>query len=236
MFDLDNLTEGELKQLMGQIGTKLKEHGVKKKKDNRRILPKVIRPEQARAFLNSFDLSKWHGLRNRTAFQLMYRCGLRISEVCNLSPADVDLQTMFVYVQRGKRNADRYVPVDVETLHLCEQWLNRRMQISPYFVHTEKGRRLSQRYLRRICYETSEKLGIYLQDGGKRRPINPHTFRHCYATERLEEGVSLRVLQQLLGHVDISTTQKYTHVRPHMLKGVVANIKPVGGVAFVPPK
>lgn len=233
-FDVSKLNEREFKKLISELTNEWQGQKKEEKKSKKRVLPKVVRPDQVRAFLTSFDLKDWYGLRHRVAFQLMYRCGLRNSEVCNLTNADVDAQTGFVYVQRGKRSVDRYVPIDTETLSLCEQWRSRRLKVSPYFLHSRTGKRLPPRYLRRVADRVSEDLGIYVQDGHKKRPLWPHVLRHCYATERMEEGVALPVIQKLLGHADIQSTQVYMSVRPELLKDAVKEMDPIGGVYFAP--
>jgi integrase/recombinase XerD len=190
-------------------------------------LPKVLSREDAHKLLASIRTTSRTGLRNRVALQLMYRAGLRVSEVCNLRINDVDIKNGYIYVQRGKGGKDRYVPIDPETIRLCQDWLFRKPP-GEYFICTLRGGPVSQRYLRAVCYRLSAKTGIYLDNNHRRVPVHPHTLRHCYATERLEDGFDLREVQELLGHSSLNTTAIYTHIRPAKLKAKVQELPPIG--------
>lgn len=184
-------------------------------------LPKVLHSELVRKYLEGLSEHTTTGLRNRVALELMYRAGLRVSEVCNLTPFHVDyLNSRFIYVQQGKNKHDRYVPIDKRLHDWCEQWDLKKEEKeieSEYFLCTMKGGQLDQRYIRAVCERLSKKTGIYIKKGRKQKPVNPHLLRHCYATELLDEDFNIREVQQLLGHKDISTTMIYTHVRPQSL-------------------
>jgi site-specific recombinase XerD len=190
-------------------------------------LPKVLSREDAHKLLTSIRTTSRTGLRNRVALQLMYRAGLRVSEVCNLGVRHVDLRNGYVYVQQGKGKKDRYVPIDPETIQLCQQWLCEK-PASDYFICTLKGGPVSQRYLRAVCYRLSQKAGVFLDVNHRRVPVHPHTLRHCYATERLEDGFDLREVQELLGHSSPNTTAIYTHIRPAKLRRKVQELPPIG--------
>lgn len=194
-------------------------------------LPKILSREAASRLLSRLKTDNPIGLRNRVALQLCYRAGLRISEVCNLALADVDLREGYVYVQQGKGKKDRVVPLDPETIELCRKWLSVRPSTADdYFITTMAGGKVSDRYLREVCYRLSRITGIYITDNHRKKPVHPHILRHSFATERLEDGFTLPEVQALLGHSDISTTSVYLHVRPAALKAKMQNLRPVGNL------
>jgi integrase/recombinase XerD len=179
-------------------------------------LPKVLSREDAEKMLSGPNIKCPTGMRNRVALQIMYRAGLRVSEVCNLSIDDVDLENGFIYVQQGKNRKDRYVPMDDETIEWCQKWLAIRPD-SEYFFCTLNGGRLSDRYLREVCYRISKKKGVYINDNHRKKKVSPHVFRHTCATELLEDGLTIRDVQEVLGHSNLNTTMIYTSVRPEAL-------------------
>jgi integrase/recombinase XerD len=184
---------------------------VKKRKG--RKLPKVLsRAEIARIF-KAINVKNPTGLRNYVAYLLMYRCGLRVSEVVNLSVKDVNFETAQIYVQQSKNNKDRYIPMDAETIAWCKRWLEIRPASADRFLSTLKGTELSPRYFNQSLERLSQKTGIYIQDGHELKPMHCHVFRHCFATELIEEGYSIIEVQRLLGHSSIQTTQCYAHCR-----------------------
>lgn len=176
-------------------------------------LPKIISREDARALLRVPNPRYPTGLRNLVALHLMYQSGLRESEVCNLAPEDVDLDRGFVFVQLGKGAKDRVVPLHQETIDLCQKWLKRRPE-SEWFLPTLKGGRMSERQVRAMVARMSKRAGVYLRDGREKKLVHPHTLRHCFATELLEDGVLLHEVQHFLGHESIRSTEVYLHVRP----------------------
>lgn len=177
-----------------------------------RKLPKFITQSQFKKMLNQINTKCATGCRNYAMLMMMYGAGLRNSEVCNLTPADVNFDSGLIYVQEGKYGKDRYVPMTDDVIEAARAWLKFRPE-SDYFFCTLKGGQLDTRYIREMCYRISRKAGVYIQDGKKRKPVNPHALRHSFATEILKSGdFNIRELQELMGHSDISTTQIYTHV------------------------
>lgn len=177
-----------------------------------RKLPKFITQGQFKKMINQVNRKCPTGCRNYAILLMMYGAGLRVSEVCNLTLADVDFETGLIYVQDGKGGKDRYVPMTDDVAEAAKAWLKFRPE-SEYFFCTLKGGQLDTRYIREMCYRISEKAGVYIQDGKNIRPVNPHALRHSFATEILRTGdFNLRELQELMGHSDISTTQIYTHI------------------------
>lgn len=199
-------------------------------------LPKVLEPEDVAKMFKHINIKTKTGLRNRVALQLMYRCGLRISEVCNLTLEDVDFAQRMVFVQRGKDTTgkggkDRWVPADPETLELIKRWLAIRPKSDYLLCGVSKGVegcRLSERQLRQYLASLSKKAGVFIRDGRRLKPVHPHVLRHTYATELLNEGFNLREVQELLGHNSVATTQIYTHVKPQYLAEKIAKRKAMG--------
>jgi len=152
------------------------------------------------------------GIRNYAVIIVMYRAGLRVSEVCNLRLADVNYDTGLIYVQQGKRKKDRYVPMDDDIIKSTQAWLQIRPE-SEYFFCTLEGGQLDTRYIREVCYRLSTKAGVFIQDGDKKKPVSPHKLRHTLATELVKsKDFNIREIQELLGHSNVSTTMIYTHV------------------------
>jgi len=174
-------------------------------------LPKIIDKKSVKKMLAQINTNCPTGKRNYSAILMMYRAGLRVSEICNLSLADVNFDTELIYVQQGKYNKDRYLPMDNDIIESAKKWLQVRPE-SEYFFCTLKGGQLDKRYVREVCYRLSKKAGVYIQDGREKKPVSPHKLRHTFATELLREGFNLREVQESLGHGNISTTQIYTHV------------------------
>lgn len=186
-----------------------------KKKSSR--LPKIISREDAKKLLAVPNVKTRIGLRNRVILELLYRCGLRVSEVCNMTVNDIDMEGGFLMVQLGKGGKDRNLPMEPETMEWIAKWAEIRPECpedTDYLFPTLSGTQLDQRYVRDMVYRCSEKAGVYVQDGKKKKKVHPHILRSCYATEVLEEGLNIVEVQALLGHSSIQTTAIYTKVRP----------------------
>jgi len=178
-----------------------------------KTLPKIISREDVEKLLAVPNTSCPTGLRNRTALELMYRAGLRVSEVAGLKPRDVRWETGEVLVDHGKGDKDRVVPLDAEAINWLRLWRKdaKHPKGAPTFFCTLKGGPLSTEYLRQVVKRCARKAGL---DPAQ---VSPHKLRHSYATELLDEGFTIREVQELLGHSSITTTQIYTHVRPNGL-------------------
>ena len=176
-------------------------------------LPKVLSKDEINRLMAVPNPRYKTGLRNRVILQVLYRAGLRRSEVTNLTPADVNIEQAFFYVQDSKGGKDRYVPIDGETISWLKKWQEIRPE-SEYYFCSMNGNKLEDTYLLHMLYRFSEKAGVYVQNGKEKKKITPHMLRHTYATELLEEGFGIHEVQQLLGHSSIQTTAVYAHVRP----------------------
>lgn len=175
-------------------------------------LPKFINQNQAIKMFEQLNTKCATGARNHAILIIMYRAGLRVSEVANLALSDMDFENEMIYIQDGKGDKDRYVPMDIDIIQSTQNWLKFRPD-SEFFFCTMKGGILDTRYIREMTYRISEKAEVYIQDGKEKRAVNPHALRHSFATDSLRnDEFNIRQLQKLLGHSSVSTTQVYTHV------------------------
>ncbi len=180
-----------------------------------RVLPDVLQPEEVDKFLASIDLSTPNGIRDRALFELIYSCGLRISEASNLSFDRLFLKERLLRVL-GKRKKERIVPFGDEAHYWLEKYIK---EARP---HLEKRKKSNLVFLNQEGEGISRK-GIWKRFSGIRAvsgvSAKVHTFRHSFATHLLAGGADLRTVQELLGHTDISTTQIYTHIEEEALQG-----------------
>jgi integrase/recombinase XerD len=192
-----------------------------------RPLPKSLTESQVEALLAAPVTDEVLGLRDRAMLELLYASGLRVSELVLLQVAQVNLSQGVVRIT-GKGGKERLVPVGEESL----TWLERYLRESrPQMLLTQKCDTLfvTQRgagMTRQAFWHIIKRYGIIA--GIDSRQLSPHTLRHCFATHLLNHGADLRVLQMLLGHSDLSTTQIYTHVAKERLKSLHAKHHPRG--------
>ncbi len=176
-----------------------------------RRLPSVLTYDEIQLILKQPDTRKPLGLRDRAMLEILYACGLRISELLALQIRDVFWEQQFVRVF-GKGRKERLVPVSQTALNWLERYLERARPVLDRFQRSQgvlflnsRGAPLSRMGFWKILHGYVEKSGI-------KKEIHPHTFRHSFATHLLENGADLRAVQEMLGHADISTTQIYTHL------------------------
>lgn len=193
-----------------------------------RRLPTVLTVKEIETMLEaaaSYPDRRW-SLRSRALLEVMYGCGLRISEALNLTLSDVNLEENFVRVM-GKRSKERIVPLGSFAREALQDYLALARpsylgkKVSEYLFLNHHGRRLS----RMGAWQLVRKC---LQLAGIKRRVTPHTLRHSFATHLLEGGADLRVVQELLGHADISTTQIYVHLDREYLRQVYRTFHPRG--------
>lgn len=189
----------------------------KKAKRRGKRLPVVLEPAEAEALLKQPNTRCPTGLRNRAMLEVMYRAGLRVSEVCKLKPRDIRWQSGLLEVRDGKGGKDRSVPVDNETIGWLRAWQAKRPK-SRWFFPTLQGKQLSPRYLQQLVKRLAHKADLERAD-----QVTPHVLRHSYATAMLNGGFTIREVQMLLGHAALSTTMIYTHVSPRNLIEKVQN-------------
>lgn len=188
-------------------------------------LPEVLSTEEIDAILSVIDLSQDEGQRDKAIIELLYSCGLRVSELCNLTMHDLFLDDGFLRVV-GKGNKERLVPISPKAIKELQLWFFTRNTILPKsgeedYVFLSVRRR---QHLSRIT--VFHNLRLYAERAGITKTISPHTLRHSFATHLLEGGANLRVIQAMLGHEQISTTEIYTHIDRSMLKQQVLTYFP----------
>jgi integrase/recombinase XerD len=184
----------------------------------RRSLPEFLSVEEVDRLLRQPDVSTTLGLRDKAMIELLYSTGLRVSELCGLKAADVQLEDGCLRCI-GKGSKERLVPVGRAALDLVLQYMKKsRPEIlgektSPYLFPTRIGTAINRIAFWKI-------LSAYGRKAGLRKPLTPHMLRHSFATHLLDRGADLRSVQMMLGHADIATTQIYTHVVEERLKQV----------------
>jgi len=191
-----------------------------------RILPEFLSSSEVDAMMRVYPVNAkdFLAIRNRAILELMYACGLRVSELVNLKTSSVSFETFVVRVM-GKGSKERIVPVG----HLALQALSRYLTKSRPFLQksqdeqtlflSDHGKKLNRERIWGIIKEVAQLAGI-------EKNIHPHTLRHSFASHLLENHADLRVIQEMLGHADISTTQIYTHVNQRQLLSVYKRFHP----------
>jgi integrase/recombinase XerD len=190
-----------------------------------RKLPDILNINEINQLIDAVDLSRYGGMRDKTILEVLYGCGLRVSELVNLKISELYDDEGFIKVI-GKGNAERLVPIGQSALKYLKIYLTEvrvHDKIKPgsqdYIFLNKAGRRLSRISVFKIIKSLTEKIGL-------KKSISPHTFRHSFATHLVEGGADLRAVQQMLGHVSITTTEIYTHLDRTYLQEVLNSYHP----------
>lgn len=190
-----------------------------------RKLPDILSIEEIENLIESIDLSEPTGERNKTIIELMYGCGLRVSELVNLKISEVKENSGFIKVV-GKGNKERLIPISKTALKQYNRYkdLVRVHQnvfkgYEDYLFLNNRGKNLSRVMIFLMIKSLVEKAGI-------RKKISPHTFRHSFATHLVEGGADLRAVQEMLGHESILTTEIYTHLDQTFLRDTLLQFHP----------
>ena len=190
-----------------------------------RKLPDTLSIEEIDSIISIIDLSKPQGERNRAIIEVLYGCGLRVSELISLKISDLFFEEGFIKVT-GKGNKQRFVPIGSLTIKFIDIYRNEirvHQVIKPNAQDTlflnRRGNELTRSMIFHIVKELTEKAGI-------QKNISPHTFRHSFATHLLENGADLRAIQQMLGHESITSTEIYTHLDKSHLSQIINNFHP----------
>ena len=174
-----------------------------------RYLPEVLSLEEVEAIMDSVDLSSWMGKRDRAILEVLYGCGLRVSEAVGLRISHVYLDEGFVRVV-GKGNKERIVPMGEMAVGAVREYLEVRPQPdAPQYDDILFLNRFGRSLSRVSMFNMVKKQAMM---AGVAKEISPHTFRHSFATHLVENGADLRVVQEMLGHESILTTEIYTHI------------------------
>lgn len=191
-----------------------------------RIIPEYLSIEEVDAMLSKPDLSNRLGLRDKALLEAMYGSGLRVSEAINLTISNVFFKDEFIRVF-GKGNKERIVPIGKTGLKFIERYINESRQFlrnshSENFLFLNfRGKKLS----RMGIYDIVRR---YTKEAGIEKDVHPHTLRHSFATHLLQGGADIRIIQEMLGHADIATTQIYTHTNRDYLIEVHKTFHPRG--------
>jgi len=193
----------------------------------KRSLPVVLTVEEIDRIFEQPDITTITGLRDRTMLEILYSCGVRVSELVNLKITDLYLEEEVIRVF-GKGSKERIIPIGSSAI----QWTNKYLIYArPFLAKTSKsegflflnkrGSKLSRIWVWKIIQR-------YVKDAGIKKEIHPHTFRHTFATHLIEGGADLRSVQEMLGHSSISTTQIYTHIDRDYIKQIHKEFHPRG--------
>ena len=187
-------------------------------------LPVVLTLEEIDRIEDSIDLSKAEGARNRAIIEVLFSCGLRVSELVNMKLSDLYLEDRVLLV-RGKGNKERLVPVSNKAIADLKRWFFDRnlMKIKPgeddYVFLNRRGAHLTRTMILIMVKRQAEEAGI-------KKTISPHPFRHSFATALLQGGADLRSIQAMLGHEKIDTTLVYTHISNEQLRKAILEHHP----------
>ncbi|MDQ7193359.1 site-specific tyrosine recombinase XerD [Staphylococcus felis] len=189
-----------------------------------RKLPDILTVDEVTRLLETPQLDKLNGYRDRTMLELLYATGMRVSELIHIEVEDINLMMGFVKVF-GKGKKERIVPLGETVIEYLEYYMQniRPKLLKKNVTHTlllnVHGNPLSRQGVWKIIKQTGLKAGIY-------KSLTPHTLRHSFATHLLENGADLRAVQEMLGHSDISTTQLYTHVSSAQIRKIYQQFHP----------
>lgn len=179
-------------------------------------LPEVLSTAEVDLLEQAIDLSKWEGHRNRAIIEVLFSCGLRVSELINLKLSNLYIEEQYIRVM-GKGSKERLVPISPRALDELSYWFADRnvMKIKPgeedYVFLNRRGQHLTRTMILIM-------IKRYAVEAGIKKTISPHTLRHSFATSLLEGGADLRAIQAMLGHESIGTTEIYTHIDTSTLR------------------
>ena len=190
-----------------------------------RHLPEVLSYEEIQKMIDSIDLSQPNGHRNKAMIEVMYGCGLRVSELIGLQISDIYKEDGFLRIF-GTGSKERLVPIGDSSLKILFNYIEGarlHINVKPKFTDTvflnSRGTGLTRQMVFLIVKDLAEKNGIT-------KTISPHTFRHSFATHLLEGGANLLAVQQMLGHASVSTTEIYTHISDELLRDTLTTYHP----------
>lgn len=176
-----------------------------------KLLPEIMTEEEVEQLMRQPNLHSMIGARDRAIFEILYATGMRVSELCNLNLHDVDERAVCV---RGKGGKERMIPIAKVAIECLDLYLAFRSDLkqfeSPPLFITKRGKRIGR-------VQVWSQMKKYARAAGIKREVSPHTLRHCFATHLLDHGADIRIIQEFLGHADISTTDQYTHLSNRQL-------------------
>jgi integrase/recombinase XerD len=190
-----------------------------------RKLPDILSVEEIDTIINSVDLKKSEGQRNKAILETLYSCGLRVSELIELKISNLFFESGFIKIE-GKGNKERLVPISSKAIKEINLYLSEYRRTLKIHKEDEdilflnrRGHKLSRVMIFTIIKNLTKKLGF-------EKNISPHTFRHSFATHLIDGGANLRAVQEMLGHESIITTEIYTHLDKEYLKNTLIQFHP----------
>lgn len=184
------------------------------------LIPEVMTVEEVDLLLAQLKATDFLSARDKAIFELLYATGMRVSELCSLTIKDINDDFVKVF---GKGKKERLIPVGKQALAAIDHYLlhfrgEASEKDAPLFI-SRRGKPMGR-------ISVWERLGFWAKKAGIQKSISPHTLRHSFATHLLENGADLRLIQEMLGHEDISTTDRYTHLANSRLKAAFKNFHP----------
>lgn len=190
-----------------------------------RKLPDILNIEEINLLIEAIDASKPEGMRNKAILEVLYGCGLRVTELITLRISDLNFESEYIKVV-GKGNKERIIPIGQDAIKYIDIYLTEvRVHLDikkgneDYIFLNRLGTQLSRISVFTIIKALAEKIGL-------KKSISPHTFRHSFATHLIEGGADLRAIQEMLGHSSITTTEIYTHLDRDYLRGIITQFHP----------
>ncbi|MCT4602632.1 MAG: site-specific tyrosine recombinase XerD [Marinifilum sp.] len=190
-----------------------------------RKLPDILSVEEIDTIINSVDLKKSEGQRNKAILETLYSCGLRVSELIDLKISNLFFESGFIKIE-GKGNKERLVPISTKAIKEINLYLSEYRRTLKIHKEDEdilflnrRGKKLSRVMIFTIIKNLTKKIGFD-------KNISPHTFRHSFATHLIDGGANLRAVQEMLGHESIITTEIYTHLDKEYLKNTLIQFHP----------
>ena len=190
-----------------------------------RKLPDVLNIEEINLLIEAIDASKPEGMRNKAILEVLYGCGLRVTELITLRISDLNFESEYIKVV-GKGNKERIIPIGQDAIKYIDIYITEvRVHLDikkgneDYIFLNRLGTQLSRISVFTMIKALAEKIGL-------KKSISPHTFRHSFATHLIEGGADLRAIQEMLGHSSITTTEIYTHLDRDYLRGIITQFHP----------
>lgn len=191
---------------------------------NKRKIPEFLFLHEIREFLNTYDTSVLNELRDKTMFSLLYASGLRVSELINLTWGQIDMEQHIVHVL-GKGNKERIVPfypslTDLLKEYKLRYWMTYAKDRETAVFLSNRSTKMTSRGVQYLMQKHADQIGFTMK-------IHPHMFRHSFATHLMDNGADIRIVQELLGHASLSTTQIYTHISLSNIKDIYEETHPL---------
>lgn len=190
-----------------------------------RKIPDVLEVHEIDELISAIDLSQPEGMRNKAMLEVLYGCGLRVSELVELKISNLHLEVEFIKIE-GKGNKERLIPIGAQAIKYLKIYLQEvraKQQVKAghedvVFLN-RRGAKLTRVMIFLIIKELAQKIGL-------KKKISPHTFRHSFASHLVEGGADLRAVQDMLGHESITTTEIYTHIDKDYLQSIITQYHP----------